>query len=51
MHYSICTMPKVPGSYASVQAAINTAADGDTVLVDPGTSFLYAGRRRREMVS
>jgi hypothetical protein len=27
----------VPGDYATIQAAINAAADGDTILVGPGT--------------
>jgi parallel beta-helix repeat protein len=27
----------VPGSFSSIQAAVNAAAPGDTVLVDPGT--------------
>ncbi|MBI1808156.1 MAG: T9SS type A sorting domain-containing protein [Ignavibacteria bacterium] len=27
----------MPGEYASIQAAMNAATDGDTVMVDPGT--------------
>ena len=27
----------VPGTYATIQDAINAAVNGDTVLVDPGT--------------
>jgi polygalacturonase len=30
----------VPADFATIQAAINASADGDTVLVTPGTYFL-----------
>ena len=40
----------VPGSYATIQAAINTAADGDTVLVDPGTYFENLNFRGKKIV-
>ena len=29
----------VPGSYSTIQAAINAAADGDTIIVGPGTYY------------
>jgi PKD repeat protein len=32
-----CLTHEVPGSYATIQAAINASANGDTVLVHPGT--------------
>ncbi|MBS1262645.1 MAG: hypothetical protein MAG453_02005 [Calditrichaeota bacterium] len=34
------TIIEVPGDYGDIQDAINASADGDTILVDPGT---YAG--------
>lgn len=36
------TLPAVPGSYALIQALINAAADGDTVLVAPGPFFVLS---------
>src|SRR5258706_5354223 len=33
------TILHVPGDFCSIQTAINTASEGDTVLIDPGTYF------------
>jgi len=38
-HTSRSAILNVPGAYASIQTAINTAQQGDTVLVAPGTYF------------
>jgi hypothetical protein len=37
--YALASDIHVPADYATVQGAINAAADGDSVLVDPGTYF------------
>jgi hypothetical protein len=37
--YSNATMRNVPGTYSSIQSAINASVNGDTVLVAPGTYY------------
>jgi hypothetical protein len=39
MPISAANVLNVPGSYATIQAAINASVNGDTVLVAPGTYF------------
>ncbi|MBK5284431.1 MAG: hypothetical protein JJE25_03430, partial [Bacteroidia bacterium] len=38
-NYLSANVLNVPGSYATIQAALNVATTGDTVLVQPGTYF------------
>ena len=40
----------VPGTYASIQTAINASAQGDTVLVQPGTYFENINFRGKNIV-
>jgi hypothetical protein len=40
----------VPGSYTTIQAAINASSNGDTVLVDPGTYFENINFRGKQIV-
>jgi len=37
--YLQATIRNVPGSYSTIQSAINAANNGDTILVDPGVYF------------
>ncbi len=40
----------VPGTYTTIQSAINTSSDGDTVLVETGTYFENINFRGRKIV-
>jgi hypothetical protein len=44
------TIREVPGNYATIQAAINAAVDGDTVLVNPGTFLENINFRGKNIV-
>jgi hypothetical protein len=44
------TMRNVPGTYSSIQSAINSAVNGDTVLVEPGTYFENLNFRGKKIV-
>ena len=48
-----CILPNiinVPGSYSTIQAAINASVNGDTVLVEPGTYFANINFRGKRIV-
>jgi len=40
----------VPGSYSTIQAAINASADGDTIRVEPGTYYENINFRGKNIV-
>jgi hypothetical protein len=45
---SNATIRNVPGTYTSIQSAINASVNGDTVLVEPGTYFeniIFRGKK------
>jgi len=44
------TIRGVPGSYTTIQSAINAAVNGDTVLVEPGTYFENINFRGKHIV-
>jgi len=39
VHFAFATVHNVPGTYSTIQAALNACATGDTVLVAPGTYY------------
>ncbi|MCX6157604.1 MAG: T9SS type A sorting domain-containing protein [Ignavibacteriae bacterium] len=44
------TIRGVPGTYSTIQLGINAAANGDTVLVEPGTYFENVNFRGKKIV-
>lgn len=44
------TIRNVPGSYTTIQSAINSSVNGDTVLVEPGTYFENINFRGKKIV-
>jgi len=44
------TIRNVPGSYSTIQSAINSSVNGDTVLVEPGTFFENINFRGKKIV-